>query len=209
MLVTKTDLVTPGGGAVAPTDAKDVASRGIYMTTNCGVGASNPRAIYIRPFCIDTAIFQGDQADSEGEMPIRKALTPVEFAEDLKEELERIAPARTLKDNESPRVGWLVEGQFTAVDGGSPLARFFFGKFGAGRSFLALHVKVTDVERHTVVYEFDMAGGSGYQGKLGTLRASGLGKATHFDLRNAAERIYLTLSANPYRFAARTSPALQ
>ena len=57
---------------------------------------NNPRAIYIRPFCIDTAIFVGDEAASAGEMPIRKALTPVEFAEDLKEELERIAPARIL-----------------------------------------------------------------------------------------------------------------
>jgi hypothetical protein len=54
-----------------------------------------------------------------------------------------------------------------------------------------------------------MAGGSGRQGKFGTLRASGLGKATHFDLRNAAERIYLTLSTNPNRYGARSSLALQ
>lgn len=209
MVVTKTDVATPGGGASAPTDAKDFGSKGVYMTTNCGVGASNPAAIYIRPFCIDNAVFQGDLAASDGEMPIRKALVPVELAEDMKEELERIAPVRILKDNESPRVGWLIEGNFTAVDGGSPVGRFFFGNFGAGRSYLAIHVKVTDVERHTVVYEFDMAGGSGYQGKLGTLRASGLGKAAHFDLRNAAERVYLTLSTNPGRYAARTAPALQ
>jgi hypothetical protein len=209
MYVTKSDVAGGGGAATAAVDAKDFGSKGVHMVTNCGVGASNPSAIYIRPFCIDTAIFEGDQAASAGEMPIRKALTPVEFAEDLKEELERIAPARILKDNESPRVGWLVDGQFTAVDGGSPLARFFFGPLGAGRSFLALHVRVTDVERGVVVYEFDMAGGSGHQGKFGTLRASGLGRATHFDLRNAAERIYLTLSTNPYRFAARSAPVFQ
>ena len=209
MVVTKTDVATPGGGSAPPIDAKDFGSRGVYMTTNCGVGAYNPRAIYVRPFCIDNSVFQGDEAASDGEMPIRKALTPVELAEDMKEELERIAPVRILKDNESPRVGWLIEGNFTAVDGGSPAGRFFFGNFGAGRSFRALHVKVIDGERHTVVYEFDMAGGSGYQGKLGTLRASGLGKATHFDLRNAAERIYLTLSTNPSRYAVRSSPALQ
>src|SRR6266481_4572508 len=202
MHVTRTYVATPGGLASGQIDAKDFASRGVHMTTNCGVGASNPIAIYIRPFCIDTAVFQGDEAASDGEMPIRKALTPVEFAEDLKEELERIAPARILKDNEVPRVGWLVRGHFTAVDGGSPLGRFLFGPLGGGRSFLALHVKITDVERGLVVYEFDMAGGSGHQGKFGTLRASGLGKATHFDLRNAAERIYITLSANPYRYAA-------
>jgi hypothetical protein len=208
MYVTRTDVATCGRAA-APIDAKDYGSVGVHMTTNCGVGASNPRAIYIRPFCIDTAVFEGDQAASDGEMPIRKALTPVEFSEDLKEELERIAPARILKETESPRVGWLVEGRFDRVDGGSPLARFFFGNFGAGRSFLALHVRVTDVERGCVVYEFDMAGGSRYQGKFGTVRASGLGRATHFDLRNAAERIYITLSTNPYRYAARSSPVLQ
>ena len=209
MVVTKTDVATPGGGVAAPTDAKDVASHGVYMTTNCGVGASNPQAIYIRPFCIDNAIFKGDEAASIGEMPIRKALAPVELAEDLKEELERIAPARILKDYEAPRVGWLIDGEFTVVNGGSPIARFLFGNVGLGSSYLALHVRVTDVQRGVVVYEFDMAGGSNAQGKLGTLRASGLGKGTHFDLRNAAERIYLTLSTNPSRFAVHSSPVLQ
>src|SRR6266581_7554943 len=169
MTVTKTDVATPGGQASAPIDAKDFGSRGVHMTTNCGIGASQPSAIYIRPFCIDRAVFEGDEAASAGEMPIRKALTPVEFAEDLKEELERIAPARILKPNESPRVGWLVEGQFTAVDGGTPAGRFLFGPFGAGRSYLALHVRVTDVERGMVVYDLDMDGGRGQQGKLGTL----------------------------------------
>jgi hypothetical protein len=208
MYVSKTDVATPGGQGGAPIDAKDYGSMGIRMT-HCGVGVTNPRAIYIRPFCIDSAVFEGDEASSDGEMPIRKALTPVEFAEDLKEELEKIAPARILTDRESPRVGWLVEGRFDRVDGGSPEARFFGGVFGAGRSFLALHVRITDVTKGTVVYEFDMAGGSGYQGKFGTLRASGLGKASHFDLRNAAERIYITLSANPYRYAVHTDAMLQ
>jgi hypothetical protein len=209
MHVTRTDVATGCGRAAASIDAKDYGSTGVHMTTNCGVGATNPRAIYIRPFCIDTAVFEGDEAASDGEMPIRRALTPIEFSEDLKQELERIAPARILKDTESPRLGWLVEGRFDRVDGGSPLARFFFGNLGAGRSFLALHVRVTDVDKGCVVYEFDMAGGSRYQGKLGTIRASGLGKATHFDLRNAAERIYITLSTNPYRYAARAQVTLQ
>ena len=209
MYVTKTEVATPGGEAGAPIDAKDFGSTRVHMVTNCGVGATHPAAIYIRPFCIDTAVFQGDEGASDGEMPIRKALTPVEFAEDLKQELELIAPARILRNHESPRTGWLVDGSFQTVDGGSPLGRFFLGNFGVGRSFLALHVRVTDVERGTVIYEFDMAGGSGYQGKLGTVRASGLGQATHFDLRNAAERVYLTLSANPYRYAARADATLK
>ena len=68
-----------GGSRTTTSDAKD--SKGVYMTTNCGVGAYAPKAIYIRPFCIDTAVFTGDQTNSDGEMPIRKALTPVEFVD--------------------------------------------------------------------------------------------------------------------------------
>lgn len=209
MYVTKTDVATPGGRNVAAIDAKDFyGSKGVHMITNCGVGAANPHAIYIRPFCIDTAVFKGDEALSDGEMPIRKALAPVEFATDLKEQLEKIAPARILKDSESPRTGWLVEGNFALIDGGSPYARFFVGCVGAGRSELILHVRITDVDRGTVVYEFDMAGGSRFQGRHGTVRASGLGRATHFDMVNAAERIYITLSTNPYRYGERSDLAL-
>src|SRR5205814_6562658 len=148
------------------------------------------------------------EAQTDGEMPIRKALTPVEFAEDLKEQLEKIAPARILKPNEAPRTGWLVDGEFKLVDGGNPAGRFLVGQFGVGQSVLAMHVRVTDVKRGLVVYEFDMTGGSQLQGKLGTVRASGLGRATHFDLQNAAERVYLTLSANPYRYGARANVSL-
>jgi hypothetical protein len=208
MYVTKTDVATPGGAGVAAIDAKDYGSKGVHMITNCGVGASNPSAIYIRPFCIDTAVFRGDEALSDGEMPIRKALAPVEFASDLKEQLEKLAPARILKDSEKPRTGWLVTGQFTLIDGGDPYARFFLGDFGAGRSALVLHVRITDVDRGVVVYEFDMDGGSRFQGRHGTVRASGLGRATHFDMVNAAERIYITLSTNPYRYGERANISL-
>jgi hypothetical protein len=207
MYVTKSEVAASSSGAAI--DAKDFGSRNDVHIVNCGIGASNPKAIYIRPFCIDTAIFKGDIAPSEGEMPIRKALTPVAFATDLKEQLEKIAPTRILRDIETPHVGWLVEGQFDVVDGGSQLGRFFLGNLGVGQSFLALHVRVTDVELGSVVYEFDMAGGSRLQGKLGTLRASGLGRATPFDLKNAAERIYLTLSADPFRYGARADVTLR
>ncbi len=208
MVVTRT--YTSNSAARTEVDGKDFGSTAsVRYEANCGVGASNPSAIYIRPFCIDNAIFRGDEAASAGEMPIQRSLTPIAFANDLKEELEKMAPARVLKGDEMPRVGWLVEGEFTVVDGGSPVGRYFLGQFGAGRSFLALHVKVTDVEQHRVIYEFDMAGGSRGQGKLGTLRASGLGKATPFDLRNAAERILLVLSPDPFRYGARSSVTLR
>lgn len=208
MVVTKT--YTSSTSSRTEVDAKDFdAKDSVRFSTNCGVGASDPVAIYIRPFCIDNAVFRGDEAASDGEMPIRKELTPIQFAGDLKEELSKLAPARILHADEVPRVGWLVEGNFDVVDGGDPVARFFFGNFGAGRSYLLLHVRVTDVAAHRVVYEFDMAGGSNQQGKLGTLRASGLGKATPFDLRNAAERIMLVLSPDPHRYGARSSVALR
>jgi hypothetical protein len=209
MVVTKTD-VAGGSHSTASSDAKDYdAKNGVRMVTNCGVGAGIPKAIYIRPFCIDTAIFKGDQTVSDGEMPLRKAIMPHEFAGDLKEQLELLAPARILKDDETPRTGWLVEGEFTLVDGGDPVGRFFLGTFGAGQSFLALHVKITDVDKGITVYEFDMAGGSRSQGRHGTLRASGLGKASHFDLVNAAQRIYLVLEPNAHRYGARSDMALR
>src|SRR5437868_13528288 len=115
MYVTRTEVATPGGRTAGAIDAKDYGSKGVHMITSCGVGASGPRAIYVRPFCIDTAVFKGDVADSDGEMPIRKALTPVQFAGRLKEQLEKMAPTRVLRDGEEPRTGWLVDGEFTLV----------------------------------------------------------------------------------------------
>ncbi len=196
--------------ATAAIDTKDFGSvNDVHVVTNCGIGAHSPEAIYIRPFCVDTATFKGDIAPSAGEMPMRKALIPVAFADDLKEQLEKMAPARILQADETPRVGWLVEGQFDLVDGGSQVGRFFLGHVGLGRSMMALHVRITDVESGTVVYEFDVAGGSRLQGAAGTLRASGLGRSTHFDLNNAAERIYLALSSDPFRYGSRANVTLQ
>ena len=71
-----------------------------------------------------------------------------------------------------------------------------------------MHVKVTDVDKGITIYEFDMAGGSNGQWHWGTLRAAGHGRALHFDLENAAERIYLVLTPNPYRYGKRTSLVL-
>jgi Domain of unknown function (DUF4410) len=210
MLVTSSHVGGSSSASTTAIDSKDFGSQNdVHMMANCGVGASQPLAIYVRPFCIDGAVFTGDEAASDGEMPIAKALTPVAFAADLKEELEKIAPTRVLRSDERPRVGWLVDGEFRTIDGGSKLGRFFFGHFGAGQSFLSMHVRVTDVRSGAMLYEFDLAGGSKLQGKLGTLRASGLGQATPFDLRNAAERVYQTLSADPFRHGARNSITLR
>ena len=210
MYVTTTH--TAGGAAsTAAVDPKDFGSvDGVRMVTNnCGVGAANPKAIYIRPFCVDQATVQGDFAHSEGEVPIRKSLTPHHFSSLLKQQLSKLAPARILEEDETPRTGWLVEGDFTMIDGGSPAGRFFLGRFGVGRSMLAMRVRVTDVDAGAVIYEFDVSGGSRLQGRRGTVRASGLGKATPFDLVNAAERIYLTLDPNPHRYGERADIALR
>lgn len=196
MRVTATQVAGSGGHRTASSDAKDYDSKsGIRMITNCGVGASAPKAIYIRPFCIDTASFT-DDLGTAGEAVIRKALIPVEFASDLKEQIEKLAPARVLKGDETPRTGWLIEGEFTRVDSSHP-------------STLALHVKITDVDKGITIYEFDMAGGSNGQGHWGSLRSAGHGRASHFDLENAAERIYLLLETNPFRYAKRTGLALE
>ena len=210
MVVTKTYVAGGSTQARTDTDAKDVGSRGIRFTTNCGVGEANPAAIYIRPFCVDQAIFHEDEdAVSPGEMPIRKSLIPIQFAGDLKEELEKLAPARVLEPDEMPHVGWLIEGEFNLIDGGDPTARFFLTPTEAGSSHLVLHVRVTNVEKNRVIYEFDMAGGSHDQGRWGTVRASGIGDPVPFDLRNAAERIMQVLSPDPFRFGARSSVSLR
>ena len=113
----------------------------------------------------------------------------------MKEQLEKLAPARILKDDEYARTGWLVEGEFTVIQSTHP-------------SRLALHVKITDVVKHRTVYEFDMDGGSNGQFHWGTLRAAGHGRPLHFDLQNAAERIYLVLEPNPFRYGKRSDLVL-
>jgi hypothetical protein len=41
------------------------------------------------------------------------------------------------------------------------------------------------------MYEFDVAGESRFQGLHGTVGGSGLGRATHFEVASAVERIYI------------------
>lgn len=211
MYVTSATVNGGGAASTAAIDPKDLSAiEGVRMVTNnCGIGAANPKAIYIRPFCVDQSTVSGDFAHSDGEVPIRKGLAPHAFASTLKQQLSKIAPARILEADETPRTGWLVEGDFTMIDGGSPAGRFFLGTFGVGRSFLAMKVRITDVDAGAVIYEFDVAGGSRLQGRHGTIRASGLGKATPFDMVNAAERIYLTLDPNPHRYGERADIALR
>jgi hypothetical protein len=64
--------------------------------TDVATGAANPSAIYIKPFDVSDCTFTGKYV-APAERPIKESLAPAVFAEDLKEELEKIAPAIVLK----------------------------------------------------------------------------------------------------------------
>ncbi len=201
--------------------------------TDVATGATNPRAIYLRPFDISDCVFTG-RNQSAGELPIRKSLAPAQFTEDLKEELELIAPALVLKDGDMPDNGWLVEGSIDLVNAGSPLARSepVGNAMGTGSSHIMIHVRIIDMDAHhgvttdakdaagaqthgvktrkgVVIYEFDVAGGSHRTGKFGSVTAPGLGYAPPFDYRNAAERIYEALCPDEFRYGIRNSPSIR
>jgi hypothetical protein len=198
--------------------------------TTVATGSYNPKSIYIRPFTIDNAKFTGAHRGGRGERPIRRSLAPIEFAMALKEEMSKIAPTMILREDEEPTTGWLVEGDFEVVDAGQPLARAVVGHAGFGRSRVVIHVRITDLGREvvveeskntvgehktvvteigTVAYEFDLRGGSRLSGKKGSIYAPGLGYATPFDFKNAAERVMMALSLDPYRYGTRTSPVIR
>ncbi|HEX8295111.1 MAG TPA: hypothetical protein VF593_02345 [Chthoniobacteraceae bacterium] len=200
--------------------------------TDVASGATKPRAIYIRSYIADEAKFKGNHGHV-GEKPIRRSLAPAEYSAALKEELEKMAPAMIVADDEVPTTGWLVESDIQWVHAGSPALRATpFGNAGAGRSHVRIHVRVTDLDaaqveidtkkqvastvstrvngQHgPVIYEFDLAGGSRLTGHLGSIYAPGLGYATPFDYKNAAERVLMALSVDPHRYGVRTSPVIR
>jgi hypothetical protein len=192
--------------------------------TDVATGATNPKAIYIRSYIADDATFRGHHGDSVGEHPIRRSLAPPQFSKALKEEMEKLAPAKVLDDDETPTTGWLVESNLEWVHAGSQTWRALGSPFGLGHSCVKIHVRVTDVSgRHhassdkdtskggsgNVLYEFDVSGGSSISGPIGSSYAPGLGYATPFDYRNAAERIGYALSVDPQRYGTRTSSTIR
>lgn len=192
--------------------------------TDIASGAHNPKAIYIRSYIAQDAVFEGHHGDSVGEHPIRRSLAPVAFSKALREEMEKMAPAMVLEDNEVAPTGWLVESTIEYAHVGSQTWRSTpAGPFGAGRSRLTLHVRITDVSgRHytasdkdlskggsgNVIYEFDVDGGSCVSGPIGSTYAPGLGNPENFDYKNAAERIYYALSIDPQMHGLRTVPTI-
>jgi len=194
--------------------------------TEVATGATNPPAIYIRPFSVAYAKYSA--YNSGNGAAIRKSLAPVEFANDLQQELAKLAPAMVIKPDEYPRTGWLVEGEFEVIRGGDPALRCTPVTSGVVyKDGLKLHIRITDVDRRSVsadqkegatvekgvktnagvvIYEFDVAGSTRASGPFGTIYAPGTGDAIPFNFRNAAERILLTLSPDPFRYGYRSSP---
>jgi len=183
--------------------------------TEVATGAAHPKAIYIRPFSVKNTIFT-DRGNPNGEA-IRRSQAPIAFAEILQEELMKIAPARVLAPDEVAPTGWLVEGEFDVIHS------------GRHPSCLVLHVRVTEIgatgyvsesdfktgvsvydsistPRGRIIYAFDVAGGSQATFAFGSVNAPGLGRALPFDFRNAAERIMLALSPDPFRYGYRQTP---
>jgi len=189
--------------------------------TDIASGAYKPKAIYIRSYIAENAPFKGHHGDSVGEHPIRRSLAPAAFSKALKEEMERLAPAMVVDDDEIPTTGWLVESNIEYAHNGSQTERALLWPLGLGHSCLKIHVRITDVDhRHhvsndkdlskggsgNVIYEFDVEGLS--EGPIGSTYAPGLGNPEEFDYKNAAERIYYALSIDPQGYGSRTSPSI-
>ena len=206
----------------------DTTNPARIVHTDIATGATNPKAIYIRPFDVTYTDYIGHHSGGKGERPIRRSLAPAEFAENLREEVEKIAPAMVLKEDDiPPNVGWLITGDFELIDAGSPTRRAV--SLTAGRSHLKLHVRVIDLEkknargdakeadvskeqaagRGNIIYEFDVVDGSKYSGPYGSIYAPGLGYSVPFDFRNAAELIALALTPDPYRYGNRTNTVVR
>ncbi len=200
---------------------------GVHVSdTQVASGAANPEAIYIRPFDVGATQYVGNHRGGIGERPIRQSLAGREFADDLKQELERLAPSRVIEHNEVPTVGWLVEGSLDVVDGGHPNERGVvpLDKFGFGKSNVAIHVVISKVgggyvstdkdanklgQKGRVIYEFDLVGGSRGSGHDGSIYSPGLGRSEPFDFRNAAERVMMAMSTDPHKYGVHSSPVIR
>ncbi len=214
-----------------------LALGGLLILTSCaGVrvhetqvasGATDPDAIYIRPFDVTDTVFTGDHR-GPGEEPIRRSLAPHAWSLALKHELEKIAPTTILKEGEYPPTGWVVEGTLDVVDAGKPWKRALgeiIKPASIGHSEVMIHVRISDVtgkyasrddkdndklgRRGDTLYEFDLKGGSRMSGAHGSLLAPGLGYSVPFDFKNAAERVQIALSTDPWGYGERTSPGIR
>ncbi len=180
--------------------------------TVIATGASAPKTIFVRPFTIAGGAFQGAHG-GEGIKAIRESQAPAKFAKILKEELEKVAPTSVISDDEETDSGWVVDGAIELVNAGCAPARAVAGGFGAGRSGILVHVKITDAGSNShgdekgghgpVVYEFDVSGGSRLMGVMGTVNSAGYGNSVSFDMRNVAEKIRQVVETDGNRYGFR------
>lgn len=196
----------------------------VIKHTDIASGAHNPKAIYVRSYIADDAHFHGHHGDSIGEHKIRRSLAPAALSKAIKEEMEKLAPAMVVADDDVPTTGWLVESNIEYASAGSQTWRGSpVGPFGVGRSALKIHVRITDLDGHyvasekedmskggsgNVIYEFDVDASSALSAAAGSTYAPGLGNPEEFDYKNAAERIYYALSIDPQKYGTRTSPSI-
>jgi hypothetical protein len=195
--------------------------------TQVASGATDPDAIYIRDFDVTDSVFKGNHR-GPGEEPIRRSLAPSAWSLALKHELEKIAPTTILKDGEYPPTGWVVDGTLDVVEAGQPWKRSLgeiIKPASISNSQVMIHVRISDVtgkyvsrddkdggklgRRGDTLYEFDLNGGSRMSGAHGSLHAPGLGYSVPFDFKNAAERVMIALSTDPWGYGERTSPVIR
>ncbi len=180
-------------------------------STSVATGATDPKAIYIRPFRLNPMAF--DRCTPSGDSPLRASLAPVAFANNLQEELAKIAPSRVLKEDEAAPIGWLVDGEFAGIESGYPPERWMPWRGPwcnplAMPSCVKMHVRISDVRHGTVLYAFDVKAWSDGS-LLGSVTRPGGGYPLPFDFRNAAEQVAIALTPDPFRYGARSSPAIR
>jgi hypothetical protein len=182
----------------------------VRVTGTCtATGATDPKAIYIRPFRLKSF----DNCSPSGDRCLRASLAPVEFANDLQEQLAKIAPARVLKEDEAAPLGWLVDGEFEGIESGYRPERWMPWRGPwcnplALPSCVKMHVRISDARRGTLLYAFDVKAYSDGS-LLGSVTRPGGGYPLPFDFRNAAEQVAIAITPDPFRYGARCSPAIR
>lgn len=176
-------------------------------------GETNPEAIYIRPFNMNYAAYN-DGRNPNG--AVRASLIPKAFAGMLEEQLGKLAPAMVINDHEYPPLGWLVEGDIDCLDAYSSTAmkiHFRITDYGTpgGARFNPSKAGVDTYQavRHgdgRIVYEFDVKGGQLARAPFHNNASRSGRDGVYEDLQNAAERVMLALSPDPFRYGARGTP---
>ena len=190
--------------------------------TDVATGATNPKAIYIRPFDITYCDYIGQHPGGLGNGPSAARSRPRNLPTISRSSWARSRPPWCSGTTKHPMSAGWSRGNFNSS------TRGIRGSAGSsasmrGASHIKLHVRVIDLEAKNapvdpkdrnakreltagsgnVIYEFDVAGGSRLSGPAGTVYAPGPGYAVPFDFKNAADRISMALTPDPLRYGDR------